>query len=201
MIHCLRGTPYIYQGEEIGMTNTYFETINDFKDIESLNYYDIFLKEGKSPEEALKIIQERSRDNGRTPMQWNNKNFGGFSNIIPWINPIKNFKQINVENQINDCDSILHYYRKLIQLRKNYLPISEGEFIPVITEKDIYIYKRKYNSEEILVILNYKNKKEITLPKEEIEKNYSCILSNNNIIKLTSKLTLEPFDTFVFYKK
>ncbi|WP_027127993.1 alpha,alpha-phosphotrehalase [Fusobacterium perfoetens] len=201
MIHCLRGTPYIYQGEEIGMTNTYFETINDFKDIESLNYYDIFLKEGKSPEEALKIIQERSRDNGRTPMQWNNKNFGGFSNIIPWINPIKNFKQINVENQINDCDSILHYYKKLIQLRKNYLPISEGEFIPVITEKDIYIYKRKYNSEEILVILNYKNKKEITLPKEEIEKNYSCILSNNNIIKLTSKLTLEPFDTFVFYKK
>lgn len=201
MIHCLRGTPYIYQGEEIGMTNTYFETIDEFKDIESLNYYDILLKEGKTQKEALKIIQERSRDNGRTPMQWNNQKFGGFSNKTPWINLIKNFDQINVESQINDSDSILHYYKKLIQLRKDYLPISEGKFVPLVAEKDTYIYKREYNSEEILVILNYKNKKEIILPEEEIRKNYSCILSNNNSINLTSKLTLEPFDAFVFYKK
>lgn len=201
MIHCLRGTPYIYQGEEIGMTNTYFEKIDDFKDIESLNYYNIFLKEGKTPEEALKIIQERSRDNGRTPMQWNDQKFGGFSNTTPWISTIKNFKDINVESQMEDLDSILHYYKKLIQLRKEYLPLSEGKFIPVVTEKDVYIYKREYNSEEMLVILNYKNKKEINLPEKEVSKNYSCILSNVEKKELTSKLTLEPFDAFVFYKK
>ena len=160
IIHCLRGTPYIYQGEEIGMTNTYFENIDNFKDVESLNYYNIFLKEGKTHEEALKIIQERSRDNGRTPMQWNSDVNGGFSKGVPWINSIKNYKEINVKQQLEDRDSILNYYKELISLRKKYLVLSEGEFIPLKdNQKGTYIYKRKYNNEEILVITNFKDKK------------------------------------------
>ena len=203
IMHCLRGTPYIYQGEEIGMTNTYFENIDNFKDIESLNYYNIFLKEGKTHEEALKIIQERSRDNGRTPMQWNGNINGGFSKGIPWINSIKNYKEINVMKQLEDRDSILNYYKELISLRKKYLVLSEGEFIPLKdNQKGTYIYKRKYNNEEILVITNFKDKKEITLPMEEINKNYTCILSNNNQkISLKNKLKLEPYDAYIFYKK
>lgn len=203
IIHCLRGTPYIYQGEEIGMTNTYFENIDNFKDVESLNYYNIFLKEGKTHEEALKIIQERSRDNGRTPMQWNSDVNGGFSKEVPWINSIKNYKEINVKQQLEDRDSILNYYKELISLRKKYLVLSEGEFIPLKdNQKGTYIYKRKYNNEEILVITNFKDKKEITLPMEEINKNYTCILSNNNQkISLKNKLKLEPYDAYIFYKK
>lgn len=203
IIHCLRGTPYIYQGEEIGMTNTYFENIDNFKDVESLNYYNIFLKEGKTHEEALKIIQERSRDNGRTPMQWNSDVNGGFSKGVPWINSIKNYKEINVKQQLEDRDSILNYYKELISLRKKYLVLSEGEFIPLKdNQKGTYIYKRKYNNEEILVITNFKDKKEITLPMEEINKNYTCILSNNNQkISLKNKLKLEPYDAYIFYKK
>lgn len=203
IIHCLRGTPYIYQGEEIGMTNTYFENIDNFKDVESLNYYNIFLKEGKTHEEALKIIQERSRDNGRTPMQWNSDVNGGFSKGVPWINSIKNYKEINVKQQLEDKDSILNYYKELISLRKKYLVLSEGEFIPLKdNQKGTYIYKRKYNNEEILVITNFKDKKEITLPMEEINKNYTCILSNNNQkISLKNKLKLEPYDAYIFYKK
>ena len=202
MMHGLRGIPYIYQGEEIGMTNTYFENINNFKDVESLNYYDIFLKEGKTPDEALKIIQERSRDNGRTPMQWNSKDNGGFTNGVPWIESIKNYKEINVEQQLEDKDSILNYYKKLISLRKEYDILSKGEFLPLENQKGAYIYKRQYNNEEMLIISNFKDKIEITLPTEEVSKNYKCVLSNNNQnLSLKNKLELEPYDAYIFYKE
>lgn len=136
-------------------------------------------------------------------MQWNSDVNGGFSKGVPWINSIKNYKEINVKQQLEDRDSILNYYKELISLRKKYLVLSEGEFIPLKdNQKGTYIYKRKYNNEEILVITNFKDKKEITLPMEEINKNYTCILSNNNQkISLKNKLKLEPYDAYIFYKK
>ncbi|MEG0275312.1 MAG: alpha,alpha-phosphotrehalase, partial [Longicatena sp.] len=125
-IHCLRGTPYIYQGEEIGMSNAYFTDIKQYKDVESINYYGILKQEGMKEDDIYHILQERSRDNSRTPMQWNASRNAGFSQQEPWISIIHNYQDINVENSKNDEDSVLQHYRKLIQLRKQYDIISQG---------------------------------------------------------------------------
>ena len=202
VIHMLRGTPYIYQGEEIGMTNSYFTNISQYRDVESINYHKILMDGGLSDEEAMKIVMERSRDNGRTPMQWSSDVNGGFSKGTPWIESIKNYEKINVENQINDENSILNYYRKLIALRKEYKVIALGKTIPLLEDnKNIYMFKRESEYEELLVITNfYGTKCELELD-FEIE-GYECILSNgDNNIKLEKKLELQPYDALVFFRK
>ena len=202
VVHTLRGTPYIYQGEEIGMTNPYFDKIEKYRDVESLNYYDILMKKGHSEEETMKIIMERSRDNGRTPMQWNSEKNGGFSEGTPWIDVAFNYKEINVENQKNDKDSILNFYRSLILLRKNYKAISLGKTIPLAeNDKVVYMYKRVYGNEEILVINNFYGK-ETEIELDFDVDGYRNILSNNgNERKLEKKMKLEPYDSFVFYRE
>lgn len=202
VIHMLRGTPYIYQGEEIGMTNSYFTNISQYRDVESINYYKILMDGGLNDEEAMKIVMERSRDNGRTPMQWSSDINGGFSKGNPWIESIKNYEKINVENQINDENSILNYYRKLIALRKEYKVIALGKTIPLLEDnKNIYMFKRESEYEELLVITNfYGTKCELELD-FEVE-GYECILSNgDNNIKLEKKLELQPYDALVFFRK
>ncbi len=202
VIHMLRGTPYIYQGEEIGMTNSYFTNISQYRDVESINYHKILMDGGLSDEEAMKIVMERSRDNGRTPMQWSSDVNGGFSKGTPWIESIKNYEKINVENQINDENSILNYYRKLIALRKEYKVIALGKTIPLLEDnKNIYMFKRESENEELLVITNfYGTKCELELD-FEVE-GYECILSNgDNNIKLEKKLELQPYDALVFFRK
>lgn len=124
--HLMRGTPYIYQGEEIGMLNAHFKDIADYRDVESLNYYEILLKEGKTKEEAIKTLQERSRDNSRTPMQWSDEENAGFSDVTPWISVPDHYEEINVENELKDQDSIYYFYKKLIELRKEKEVIQEG---------------------------------------------------------------------------
>lgn len=119
MIYLLRGTPYIYQGEEIGMTNACFTNIKQYVDVESLNYFDILKSKGMKDGEIYNILQERSRDNSRTPMQWNNSKNAGFSESKSWIEVINNYRNINVENSLKDKDSIFYYYKKLIALRKS----------------------------------------------------------------------------------
>lgn len=202
VIHMLRGTPYIYQGEEIGMTNAYFDNISQYKDVESINYHKILMDNGLTNEEAMKIVMERSRDNGRTPMQWSDDINGGFSKGTPWIESIKNYRDINVENQIDDEDSIFNHYRKLIALRKEYQVISLGKTIPLAEkDKSIYMFKRELENEELLVINNfYGDSCEIDLD-FDIE-GYKCILSNEDINKkLEKNLKLEAYDSFVFYRK
>lgn len=122
----MQGTPYIYQGEELGMTNAHFTTIEEYRDVESLNYYQIHLENGKSEEEALHILSERSRDNLRTPMQWSAEKNAGFSQAEPWIEVQKNYKTINTEVEEKQSDSILNFYKKLIQLRKELPVIANG---------------------------------------------------------------------------
>lgn len=202
VIHMLRGTPYIYQGEEIGMTNPYFDKITDYRDVESINYYKILLEKGLNNQEAMNIIMERSRDNSRTPMQWNDDINGGFSKAIPWLKTIDNYREINVEKQIEDKNSILNYYRQLISLRKKYDVISLGKTVPLAQDdKNIYMFKRELNNEEILVIANfYGNGYELELDFDT--QGYTCILSNNyEKTALTKNLSLEPYDALVFYKK
>lgn len=160
LIHLMRGTPYIYQGEEIGMTDPHFKSIDMYRDVESLNYYKILMEQGLNSEEALTILDRRSRDNSRTPMQWSAKNNAGFSKVSPWINVADNYKSINVENEKNDKDSILSFYKKLITIRKENTVISAGNISFIDTDENIIAYKRSLGERKILVFCNMSNKDE-----------------------------------------
>lgn len=160
-IHMLRGTPYIYQGEELGMTNAGYQEIGQYRDVESINYYQIMLEEGKSKEEALEILRQRSRDNGRTPMQWNGGNYAGFSEKEPWIKSPENYSYINVESEEQDADSVLNYYKKLVKLRKEYRVIREGSVEFLCTgQPEIFAYRRTLEGQELLVVNNLTEKEE-----------------------------------------
>lgn len=197
-IHLQRGTPYIYQGEEIGMTNAYFTDINQYRDVESINYYHILKDQGMAEEDIHKILQAKSRDNARTPMQWTKE--GGFSTAEPWISMNPRCKEINVEDALNDPDSIYYFYKQLIHLRKTYKIISEGLYVPMLEEDDrLYAFKRTYENEELIVINNfYDCTKTVTL---EFIEDYKVLISNYKDIKLTDNLVIRPYETIALYKK
>lgn len=202
VMHCLRGTPYIYQGEEIGMTNAYFDNINQYKDVESINYFNILKNNGIEEKEIYKILQSRSRDNSRTPMQWNDKENAGFSNTKPWIEVIYNYKEINADNNIKDENSIFNHYKKLIKLRKDYKVISEGKTIPILKDdKNVFAFIREYNNEKLLVINNfYGNECTIDLSNIDFDiKSSKCILSNYDDAELNNTLNLKPYESIVLY--
>ncbi|MDO6994236.1 alpha,alpha-phosphotrehalase, partial [Brachyspira innocens] len=205
VMHCLRGTPYIYQGEEIGMTNAYFNDINQYKDVESLNYFNILKNNGIEEKEIYKILQSRSRDNARTPMQWNDKKNAGFSNAKPWIEIISNYKEINSENNLKDENSILNHYKKLIKLRKDYKVISEGKTIPILKDdKNVLSFIREYNNEKILVINNfYGNECTANLSGINFDVKTSKILLSNysDDLMLDNILKLKPYESVVLYSK
>lgn len=154
-IHLMRGTPYIYQGEELGMTNPHYQEISQYRDVESLNYYEILLKQGKSEKEALEILAARSRDNARTPMQWSGEKNAGFTKGEPWIKPAGNYEMINVRAEEGDENSVLSYYKKLIALRKGSKVISEGKITFLEKENEgILAYRRDYEDSSIAVFNN-----------------------------------------------
>ena len=156
-IHLMRGTPYIYQGEEIGMTNADFTDIADYRDIESIKYHDILRASGRSEDETMKIIGARSRDNGRTPMQWTAGESAGFTTGTPWLGVNHNHAVINVEAEREDDDSILAFYCRLIALRKEYHIIAEGSIRFLERENDdVIAYERALGSERLLVLCNFR---------------------------------------------
>lgn len=163
IIHCLRGTPYVYQGEEIGMTNTDFTGIDQFRDVESLNYYRILQDKGLSAQDALRIVQIHSRDNARTPMQWDGTRYAGFmdetergGDVQPWIGVNANHTKVNVDAELADPDSILHYYRDLIALRKRLDVIAYGDVEPLAVEHpSVFAYRRTYEGHELVVAANF----------------------------------------------
>lgn len=177
-IHMMRGTPYIFQGEELGMTNARYTDISQYRDVESTNYYQIMLERGKTKEEALHILNERSRDNGRTPMQWNGRENAGFTSGRPWISLPDNYKTINVEAEMADEDSILYYYRRLIAIRKEEPAVAEGsiEFIET-SDPQILAYRRILGEDEILAIHNF-GSEEKAVPPACKEGAYSLLLGN-----------------------
>lgn len=201
MIHLMRGTPYIYQGEELGMTNAHYNSIDQYRDVESLNYYNILRKKGKSQEEALYIIGERSRDNGRTPMQWNNKLHAGFSTKEPWMQIAENYCEINVKDEKEDTNSILNFYKELIRIRKQNRVISEGTIVFEETlDHQIIIYRRNLETEEVVVANNLSEKEKIVaIPEKWLE--YEKLLGNYeekpHLIKETSQMYLKPYETIV----
>ncbi|PGV67297.1 alpha,alpha-phosphotrehalase [Bacillus cereus] len=202
-MHMLQGTPYIYQGEEIGMTNPNFESIEQYRDVESLNIYDIKQEEGLSKEEIIGILKQKSRDNSRTPIQWNEEANSGFTTSTPWISVAENFKEINVEKALEDNESVFYHYKKLIELRKKYDIITDGKY-DVLDENHpkIWAYTRTVNNEVLLVINNFYGE-EITYSvpgnvqldgmKQEV------LLSNyKDSSKDITNLNLRPYESIVY---
>lgn len=177
-IHMLRGTPYIFQGEELGMTNPGYGDISEYRDVESINYYQILLEKGKSQKEALEILGQRSRDNSRSPMQWNPGKYAGFSRHEPWIGIPENHSYINVEAEEEDADSVLHYYRKLVGLRKQYEVIQEGTVEFLYQEQpELFVYKRHLKGQELFVLNNFTGR-EIRLQEPISSEGYEHLLGN-----------------------
>lgn len=196
-IHLLRGTPYIYQGEELGMTNPGYQTISEYRDVESINYYKILIRQGKTEEEALKILGQRSRDNGRTPMQWSGKKYAGFSEQTPWISIPSNYKEINVEAEEQDPDSVLNYYRKLVRLRKEYPVIQEGSIDFLCQDQEgIFAYERVLGKQRLVVYHNL-TEEEIPLPMP-VEVSEGTLLLENYPQKYAGKrvVSLRPYECF-----
>ena len=177
-IHMMRGTPYIFQGEELGMTNAGYTDISQYRDVESTNYYQIMLERGKTKEEALHILNERSRDNGRTPMQWNGGENAGITSGRPCFSLLDSYNTIYVEAEVADEDSILYYYRRLIAIRKEEPAVAEGsiEFIET-SDPQILAYRRILGEDEILAIHNF-GSEEKAVPPACKEGAYSLLLGN-----------------------
>ena len=155
-IHMLRGTPYIYQGEELGMTIAHFTRLDQYRDVESTNRYHILKEQGVPEEEIFRILGARSRDNGRTPMQWTAGPNGGFTTGTPWLAVNENTAAINAAACLADPDSVLHYYKKLVALRKQYPVIQVGEYAPLMTgSPDVYAYTRTLGDETLVVVCNF----------------------------------------------
>lgn len=200
-IHMMRGTPYIYQGEEFGMTNPEYTSINQYRDVESINFYNILMNKGVDKEKALEILREKSRDNSRTPVQWNNKKNAGFTSGEPWI-PVGNlYKNINAENALNDKDSVFYHYKNLISLRKQHDVISDGSFNIILENHDkVYAYTRSYKNTNLIVLNNfYGEDTEVTIEKELIEGNSKILISNyKDSGSLSKNIKLRPYESIVY---
>ena len=202
-VHMMNGTPYIYQGEEIGMTNPEFESIEDYKDVESINYFNILKEEGMDEENILRILRSKSRDNSRTPIQWDSSENAGFTTGTPWINISKRYKEINSEENLKDKESIFYHYKKLIEIRKAEDIIAYGDYRILDKENDkIYAYLRSYNGENIVVVNNfYCENGSINLSKEfELEgKKVEILISNYKDSPLDiSNISLRPYESIVY---
>ncbi len=156
LLHGMQGTPYIYQGEELGMTNVDFQDIGQYQDIETLNMYKQRIREGYTKEEIMESLHKKSRDNARTPMQWSHEKNAGFTTGTPWMELNKNYETVNAVSEMEDPDSIFHYYKKLIQLRKDQSIFVNGDFRLLLEEDEsVFAYVRTEGTQEILVCANF----------------------------------------------
>lgn len=200
-LHFLKGTPYIYQGEEIGMTNVAFDSLQQYKDIETLNFYQVKTQSGVSHEHMMQAIHENSRDNARTPMQWSNASHAGFSQVDPWIETNPNYGAINVEQALADQNSIFYHYQKLIQLRKAHPAIVYGDFTPLFEDHDsVFAYLRKHQDETLLVINNFSETElNIDLPDALRNQSVECLICNYEAKQyLDVTLSLKPYESLAF---
>lgn len=199
-IHMMKGTPYVYQGEELGMTNAYFKDLSQYRDIESLQYYDEYTKAGLiDPDTMMKALQLRSRDNARTPMHWNAQKNGGFSEAEPWIGMNPNYETINAEAQVGKEDSVFSYYKKLIQLRKENEIVVYGSYKAIEREnKQLFAYERELNGEKLLTVCNFTDEPaEFTVPAEFKLETAECWISNTDRTVFEQKMELKPYEAFV----
>ena len=200
-IHMMQGTPYVYQGEELGMTNCPFNTLDNFRDLESINAFHELTEQGKMTEEdMMAAIGYKGRDNARTPMQWDDSAYAGFSTAPPWIMVNPNYTKINAKDQINREDSVFKYYQKLIKLRHESELIVYGTYDLILDDdKDIYAYIRTLGDEKLIVYCNFsENTREVELPEEFT--NGKVLISNYIDAKVNHKITLRPYEAIVIQK-
>ena len=199
-LHMMQGTPYIYQGQEIGMTNVPFKNIEDFRDLDSINAYHELIEKGIfSEEEMMCYLCYKSRDNARTPFQWDDSQNAGFTTGTPWIMVNPNYKNINAKEQMKREDSIFHYYQALIQLRKKEPIIVYGSYELLEPEsKELYVYKRRLKDEELLVICNFSEKQvDYKVPDQFQQAN--CLIHNKKE-EWNKKDFLQPYEAIVLKK-
>lgn len=200
-IHMMQGTPYVYQGEELGMTNCPFNTLDNFRDLESINAFHELTEQGKmTKEDMMAAIGYKGRDNARTPMQWDDSAYAGFSTANPWIMVNPNYTKINAKDQINREDSVFKYYQKLIKLRHESELIVYGTYDLILDDdKDIYAYIRTLGDEKLIVYCNFsENTREVELPEEFVNK--KVLISNYSDAKANQKITLRPYEAIVIQK-
>ena len=201
-LHMMQGTPYIYEGEELGMTNAHFESIDEYKDVEALDIFrDFTERKGFSEKDTLELLGLKSRDNARTPMQWDNTVNAGFTEGTPWIGVNKNCKEINVEQCLADQDSIFYYYQKLIQLRHEMPIITDGVYELLDKENEsVYAYLRKGEKETLLVVGNFTDKTINYHIEEKVQaKKSRLLISNYNAAETFERdLSLEPYGACVY---
>ncbi len=200
-IHMMQGTPYVYQGEELGMTNCPFNTLDNFRDLESINAFHELTEQGKkTEEEMMAAISYKGRDNARTPMQWDDSTYAGFSTAQPWIMVNPNYTKINAKDQVNREDSVFKYYQKLISLRHNSDLIVYGTYdLLLADDPDIYAYTRTLDDDKLIVYCNFSdNTREVELPEEFT--NGKILISNYNDAAVNTKITLRPYEAIVIQK-
>ncbi|WP_271812545.1 glycoside hydrolase family 13 protein [Clostridium beijerinckii] len=202
LLHGMKGTPYIYQGEEIGMTNVRFESLEDYKDIETLNMYNERKKQGYTHEEIMLSIYTKGRDNARTPMQWDDSQNAGFTSGQPWLKVNPNYKEINAESQLKDENSIFNYYKKLIKIRKSNPVVVYGKYNLILEEnKEIFAYTRTLENEMLLVICNFTgNETEFVLERKLEFKSKELLISNYNVNENDSidSIELKPYESRIY---
>jgi len=202
MLHTLRGTPFIYQGEEIGMTNISFESLDDFDDIETRGYIKEVQAKGElSEDEILEIANYRTRDNARTPMHWNSNKYAGFSEVEPWLKLNTNYPAVNVEKDLAAEDSVFKYYQRMISLRKKYPVFAYGEYDILLKEdQNIYAYQRRGEENNLLILLNFSRKRVDYDLTEEVEIETAELILNNYQKEADFELSgsLRPYEARVY---
>nr|WP_304215158.1 alpha,alpha-phosphotrehalase [Fredinandcohnia onubensis] len=204
-IHMMQGTPYIYQGEEFGMTNPKFNDISEYRDVESINIYNIKKEQGMSNDEIIEILKHKSRDNSRTPVQWDASEHAGFTSGTPWINVASNYKTINAQEALEDKNSVFYHYQKLIRLRKDFDIITYGDY--ELLHKDhpeIFAYVRNGENEKLLVVNNFYGREttfEIPADLNVSEYTSDLLISNyeNSQLDLSKGIKLRPYESVVYH--
>jgi oligo-1,6-glucosidase/glucan 1,6-alpha-glucosidase len=200
VLHLMKGTPYIYEGEEIGMTNAYFKNISDYRDVETLNYYNEKKSQGVPEEEIMKSLMAKGRDNARTPMQWDDTENAGFSGGTPWLKVNPNYTQINARRALEDKNSVFHHYRKLISIRKKLNVITTGKFELIYPDDDeIFAYTRTNGKETLMVVANFREQETVfTVPEEYLNLNIKVLIKNYPKAKFSPKIRLRPYEVIVY---
>ncbi|HHT7235392.1 MULTISPECIES: glycoside hydrolase family 13 protein [Bacillus] len=205
VLHMMKGTPYIYQGEEIGMTNVRFESIDEYRDIETLNMYkEKVIERGEDIDKVMQSIYIKGRDNARTPMQWDDREHAGFTTGEPWIAVNPNYKEINVKHAIQDEESIFYYYKKLIELRKNNEIVVYGTYDLILENNpSIFAYVRTYGEEKLLVIANFTADECVfELPEDIVYSKLELLIHNYEVANGSiENITLRPYEAMVYKVK
>ena len=202
LLHTLQGTPYIYQGEELGMTNLRLDSIEDCRDVDTLNHYrEATQVYGQSPEAVMEAIRAKGRDNARSPMQWDHEQNAGFTTGVPWLAVNPNYTEINAAAALRDPDSVFHYYKALIRLRKQHSVIVYGGYTPLCQEHPtVWAYRRDFEGSTLFTVLNFSAEREnFSFPRGTLSPGAQLLIGNySDSPAPNAQLTLRPYEAVVY---